>query len=111
MEDSTPGKRGKKRKLENDFDTTNGSSREVLLAAGWFISNQKLFEKFVYNVDCAFDFVFCATVPLLEGDSEVQNCSSNLFSEAALLKFDYILCFAAGVLKLKSGWSSKIHFN
>ena len=51
-------------KLENDFDTTNGSSREVLLAAGWFISNQKLFEKFVYNVDCAFDFECAKDVAL-----------------------------------------------
>jgi hypothetical protein len=44
-------------KIKHDFDTSiNDSTREVLLAAGWFISNQKLFEKFVYNTDCAFDY-------------------------------------------------------
>ena len=45
-------------KISNDFnnDTDGSSSREVLLAAGWFILNQNIFEKFISNSDCAFDY-------------------------------------------------------
>jgi hypothetical protein len=44
-------------KLSNDFnDSDASSSREVLLAAGWFILNQNIFEKFLSNSDCVFDY-------------------------------------------------------
>ena len=51
-------------RIPNDFESVS-SCREVLLAAGWFITNQNLFDKFIANSDCAFDYE-CAKDSALE---------------------------------------------
>lgn len=65
-------------RLKHTYDTSGASySREILLAIGWFISNQKIIEKFIYNTSCAFDF----------------ECGKELALEVKInFSFDFVFC-------------------
>lgn len=49
-------------KLTHSFE--NGSSREILVAIGWYISTQNILKKFINNCHTAFDYEFSRELAL-----------------------------------------------